>query len=300
MTSKDIKLLISQWEADPKPPILRDPWKRRGDPSGEERAARGALRNRPDLGWALAQRLAGSGRTCPLLKRREYRWIQAAKNLHSGGVTATKHLRDVEVVEFARDLHESDEVRPVLNALLMTRDATAESVAEALHIKPVDVVEAYGDLFFNVLGRKQEMAFIRNLLWQGETASSFICHSSLPTHEENLLAAGFRGSIDDVLRLAGFATDSDDETEEELSSRLTRKMLKIGANFLDTPEALKKAPPAIVSQALDLLKKSKQEQPPTSDPDGLGDFVSSARGVLEKNKKVVEASIEHTNNPKSP
>jgi hypothetical protein len=248
------------------------------------------------LGWALAERLAVSRRSCAILKRREYRWIQAAKNLHSGGVIATKHLKDMEVVEQARQLHESDEIRSVLNAVLLTRGATAQTVADALKIKPVDVIEAYNDLFFNVLNRKDDLGYLRKLLGHGRNDSLFIDVSSLPTAEENLLAAGFKGSIDDVLRLAGFATESDDETEEELSSRMTRKMLKIAGDYLDTPDALKKAPPAIVSHALDMVKKSKVEQPPAFDQDGLGDFVGSARGILEKNKKIVEASIEHTTN----
>lgn len=296
IATADTELLISEWGTDPRPPVIRDPWDRRNDSSGEERAIRAALRNLPDLGWALAKRLAASRRPCALLKHREFRWIQAARNFHTGGVTAAKHLRDMDVVEQARDLHESAEIRPVLNALLMTRDATAQTVAGALNIKPVTVVEAYGDLFFSVLGRKDDLAYIRNLLGHGKPDSLFIGHATLPTAEENLLAAGFAGSIDDVLRLAGFATDSDDETEEALSGRLTRKMLKIGADYLDTPDALKKAPPAIVSHALDMVKKSKVELTPASNPDGLGDFAGTARAILESKKKIVEASIEHKAN----
>jgi hypothetical protein len=294
MTTTETDLLISEWGADPKPPILRDPWNRRNNSTGEERAVKAALRNRPDLGWALAERLAVSRRPCALIKHREYRWIRAARNLHTGGVIATKHLRHTEVVEQARGLHESDEIRPVLNALLMTRDATAQSVAEALNIKPVAVVEAYGDLFFSVLGRKDDLAYLGKILGRGKTDFLFIDSSTLPTAEENLLAAGFTGTIDDVLRLAGFATDSDDLTEEALTSRLTRRLLKTAADYLDSPDALKKAPPTIVTHALDMVKKSKVEQTPAFDPGGLGEFVGTAREILAKNKKIVEASIEHT------
>ena len=296
ITTTETDLLVSEWGANPKPPILRDPWERRNDSSSEERAIRAALRNHPDLGWALAERLAVSRRPCPILKRREFRWIQAARNFHTGSATAAKHLRDVEIVEHALGLHESAEIRPILNAILMTHDATAETVAEALNIKPAAVVEAYNDLFFNALGRKEDMAYIRNLLGHGKSSFLFIRDTDLLTEEENLLAVGFHGTIEHVLRLAGFATDSADETEEALASRLSRKTLKLAANYLDSPDALKKAPPAIVSHALDMVKKSKVELTPASNPDGLGDFVGSARAILEKNKKIVEASIEHTTN----
>jgi hypothetical protein len=299
MTTTETDLLVSEWGANPKPPILRDPWDRRNDSSAEDRAIRAALKNRPDLGWVFAERHAGSLHPCTILKRRRYRWVRAAKNLHTGGATAAKHLRDVEIVEQARALHDSDEIRPVLNALLMTRGATALSVADAAKIRPADVIEAYNDLFFNVLDRKDDLAFMRNILGHGKIDHLFISHSSLPTAEEKLLAAGFMGTIDDVLRLAGFASDADDESEESLSRRLTRKILKAGTDYMDSPDALKKAPPAIVSRAIDMVAKSKVEQTPASDADGLGDFVGAARGILAGKKKIVEASIEHQTHPKA-
>lgn len=101
MTTKETELLISQWGADPKTPILRDPWDRRNDSSAEERAIKAALRNRPDLGWALAERLSASCLPCPILKRLEYRWIQAARNFQTDGGIAAKHLGEVEWADHA-------------------------------------------------------------------------------------------------------------------------------------------------------------------------------------------------------
>jgi hypothetical protein len=96
MTKTETELLISQWGTDPRPPVHRHPWDLRNDAFGEDRATRAALRILPDLGWALAERLAGSRHPCPILKRWDVRWIRAAKNIHTGGVIATKHLREVE------------------------------------------------------------------------------------------------------------------------------------------------------------------------------------------------------------
>jgi hypothetical protein len=83
MTKTESELLIFQWGTDPRPPVHRNPWELRNDAFGEERAA---LRIRPDLGWALAERLAGARHPCPILKRWDDRWIRAARNFHTGGV----------------------------------------------------------------------------------------------------------------------------------------------------------------------------------------------------------------------
>jgi hypothetical protein len=243
MTPETTEFLTAQWGTDPRPPVLPDPWELRGDPSEKDRTNRAALRNRPDLGWAFAERLAGSRRPCPFLKHRECRWIRAAKNYLTGGTMAAKHVRDVEVVALARKLHESKEFRPVLNAALMTRDATAQTVAEALKIKPAAVVEAYHDLFFSVLNRKDDLPYLKTILGYGRNDHLFIDISTLRTDEENLLTAGFEGTIDDVLRLAGLATGGEDESEEDLSKRVKRQILKRGANYLNSPDALKKSLP---------------------------------------------------------
>jgi hypothetical protein len=180
----------------------------------------------------------------------------------------------------------------------MTRGATVQTVADALKIKPIAVVEAYNDLFFNVLNRKDDLAYLKTILGHGRNDSLFIDVSSLPTAEENLLKAGYEGTIDDVLRLSGLVNGGEEESEEDLSKRVKRQILKRGVNYLNSPDALKKPLPPIVSHAIELVKKAPAEQTPAFDPDGLGDFAGAARAILEGNKKIVEASIEQQRNPK--
>lgn len=253
MTTKDTELLISHWGADPRPPILRDPWERRSSSSEPERATRTALRNRPDFGWALAERLAVSRRTCPILKRREFRWIRAARNLHTGGVTAAKHLRDLEIVKQARFLHKSPEIRPILNALLMTRDATAQTVAEALNIKPVEVVEAYGDLFFSVLGRKEDLAYILNLLGHGKPASLFICDSSLRRHIDAFSVPTPRGASNTLLQDL-----ADDPVPKRMEATLHPQFLVKGSDALSLKTLVENChlrTALVVQPKLELAKK---------------------------------------------
>jgi hypothetical protein len=299
MTTETTELLTAQWGTDPRPPVLPDPWERRDDPAGKDRANRAALRNRPDFGWAFAERIASSRRPCPVLKLRECRWIRAAKHHLTGGTMAVKHLRDADVVVLARKLYESKEFRPVLNAALMTRGATVQTVADALKIKPAAVVEAYHDLFFSVLDRKDDLPYLKTILGHGKSDSLFIDVSSLATDEEILLRAGFEGIIDNVLRLAGLTNDEEEETEEDLSKQMKRNILKHGVNFFASPDALKKPLPPIVCHAIGLVKKAPAEQAPAFDPADLGDFRGAARAILEGNRKIVEASIEQQLNQKA-
>jgi len=88
MTPETSEVLTAQWGPDIRPPVLPDPWERRDDPAGKDRTNRAAMRNRPDLGRATAERLANSLRPCPILKHREYRWIRAANNYLTGGTMA--------------------------------------------------------------------------------------------------------------------------------------------------------------------------------------------------------------------
>ncbi|MEY3895814.1 MAG: hypothetical protein RLZZ214_1334 [Verrucomicrobiota bacterium] len=104
-----------------------------------------SLKDRPDFGWALAGRLAESHLNSTLLNRPAYRWLRAAVQLLMTGQSASRRLKDDTVVSQAQDIHESDMLRPVVNAALMARDATARSVSDALH-PDAAVVEASLDV----------------------------------------------------------------------------------------------------------------------------------------------------------
>jgi hypothetical protein len=294
MTTIHIDCLMTLWGLDPQPPVLRDPWDLRRDPSGQDRTVKRVHGDRPDFGWALAQRIASCSRQCPILRRQEYRWIRAAINFLNGDATAARHLREVDIVSKARDLYESDAVRHVLNATLMTREATAATVAEALKISSA-VVEAYADLFFNVLDRKDDFVFLQTILGNGKSDSLFMSKSSLPSDEESLLVTGFNGSIMDVLRDAGLSNEDGEESEDALARQMTRKLLKAGVKYLSSPAALKQRLPAIVSHAIDIAKKSKVEQQPIED-DVSGDFATAARDVLSGDamrlRRAVQACLE--------
>lgn len=302
MTTTETENLIELWGSHPSPPVLADFWVRRRDSFEQERATKTALRDRPDLGWVLAGRLADSRRPCSILKRPEYRWIRAAVQFLQGEAKATRHLNDVEFVGQTLGLYKSDSIRPVLNAALLTRESTGAVIAKAFKIQESpskihsEVVEAYADLFFNVLDRKDDVIFLQKILGGGRSDSFFVSRSSLPSDEESLLAVGFNGSIAEVFRISGFAREEGDESEEDLQKRVKRNVLKAGAKMLESPAAIKRALPVVASHAIDLVKKAPIEQPVSTDDTFSGEFASMARNILTRDAAQMRSAIERNIN----
>ena len=293
MTTTQIAVLISLWGIDPISPILPDPWVKRDTSVAQERAIKASLRNRPDLGWALAGRMAASNRPCTLLNRPEYRWIRAAIHLLTFGAKASKRLKDIDVVIKAREIHESDSLRPVMNAALMTCEANTCNIAEAFKLTP-EVVDAYITLFFNVPDRINDISLISSIIGLRQPAHLYTDKSIIPTDEEILLTAGYEGTIATVMRLAGLL-GGEEETHEDLIKRVKNSALKAADKWSASPKSLKHTPPAIVSLGFALANKTELEQLLGTD-EGMGEFHTMARSVLDRQRVAVQASIEKKRN----
>ena len=177
------ELLASLWGEDPASPFRADPWKSLR--FGQLWAVRQELMDRPDLGWAMAMRLAKCGRRLPVNEGESFTLIDVAISLINGG--GKKHEEsEVQAVRKAWGIHEANGSRVLLEAMLLTLDATAESVAEVLGIE-VEVVQVFSELFFNVLDRKEDLRYL-----------SRIVQAAAPDDQE-LLGGGLNGTVDDVL-----------------------------------------------------------------------------------------------------
>jgi len=119
------------------------------------------LRDRSDYGLEMLPLLRLSGATSPLLERPAFKWLRLA--LAAIGTPGANHVDgpEIQVVREAIDLHfHSYSRRLPLQAALLARDSTAESVAAALRLSP-QFVEAYADIFHNVLVRKRDWFYRR-------------------------------------------------------------------------------------------------------------------------------------------
>ena len=118
--------------------------------------------SQPNFGWVMGHQMGIRGWTSPLLGKPPYRWVSLVLKLvetrFKEGITdpAVMIVSEADALNMNRD----SPLRVLLNATLLARDATVETVAGALGLDP-QLVDAYADLFFNVLDRKDEPAYLQ-------------------------------------------------------------------------------------------------------------------------------------------
>ena len=281
MTIAEIEIIISHWGSEPaRPvrPILEERWS--GDSkSGSEFSDGGrALRENPGLGWAFAKRIVIGGRTYPLVKKKNrFHRVSAAIALllaeQRGGAPASEAL----VVSQARELDGSPSVRPVLRAALLAVDATLELVATSLKLS-VEVVDAYQDLFFNVLDRKDDFEYISKLVGGDNSPSvAFAREQAKVSATDPLLAVARIGTVQDVMVAAGLS-NAEELSSAAVSETLRRNALSAAIAWFADPGNQNKAPSQLVALGLDLVKRMSQQpdQAETADASsGMGAFFAS-------------------------
>lgn len=120
--------------------------------------------------------------------------------------------------------------RMVLEALLMAPDNTLEKVAKQMHYR-LDVVTAYEKLFFNVMDRRADEAFIAAVVYPRtrlvEAFENYIANENLGTV---LMRAGYNHGARDVLYAAGFpsATGMYSDASPDTVSKLEASIMANG------------------------------------------------------------------------
>lgn len=99
--------------------------------------------------------------------------------------------------------------RTVINALLMVEDIEYPAIAKALRksISP-EGVEAYATCFYDIAGRKEDLALLASIVYPHGRYAEFVKDSfDSEAFSQLLLRAGFNNGVDDVLAMAGIRTD---------------------------------------------------------------------------------------------
>lgn len=272
MTTKESELLTTLWVEDPVSPFFREPWQpiqilRRWMLKPE-------LMERPDLGWALALRLVKYGWNSPLLDAPAFGPIRMALTFIGGGGEKLAGDPDFEAVVKAWEIHRSQDMRHLLHAMLLPLESDAETVAEIMGVAP-KVVETFGALFFNVLDRREDLPYLRKII------------KNAPAGEADLLMVGLNGTVDDVMHAAGCGGHAAEQSVESLTDRVRHNMMAVGAAWTVAPG--KKAPPALVAQAMAFVQRPATEfagDEKTREPGAFSEFV---RAQLEADNKKNEA-----------
>ena len=249
------------------------------------------------FGWKAATQLAKYDCVLPIFPRGSDKWFYRAWLL----MKDPKANEDVEAYDPIREawiIDHRPEQRPtkeLLRALLITTGATTERVADILHIAH-DVVEAYECLFFNVIARKDDATYIRNYVYPDTKMEEM-----LPGYFEKanlgriLLRIGYNYTTDDILHFAGMRLLSYKEgiTQAQALEDYQHKTMANGLILANTGFLNYASPIAGLVAAKNLATSINigGKDGGAGADDGLGDFVGSARVVLDKNKKIIEGSI---------
>ena len=176
------------------------------------------------------------GIEAPLIDHATYNFLDAYKNLRFGWSCAWKMAR--YGLEFPGNLEEEDEwvwraflynksrkfwnpaighayaltghkrahERQIIDALILAPESTAKSVAKCVNL-PVEVIEAYEKLFFNIFDRKQDELYISSIVYpKGRMVEMYDEYPRVEPMGAMLMRSGFNNGPADVCYLDGFSS----------------------------------------------------------------------------------------------
>lgn len=119
-----------------------------------------------------------------------------------------------------------------IKALLIVDDVTHGFVANKLHL-PIETVIAYEKLFFNVIDRKKDHAFIASIVYpEGRLVEAMESYVENTGMDQILLRAGFTKGSDHVLYAIGLKENPyANEDAAEQATRLDRTFLADGCLY---------------------------------------------------------------------
>lgn len=153
------------------------------------------------FGWDVAQRLAETKTPFPAILHGDDLFVWRAYNYILGGEDAAVHGAVMLTLE------ESKNTRTQIEALLVADGVDCSFVARRLGLRE-DVVKAFEKLFYNVLDRKEDHAFLANLLYpEGrmvEGMEDYLERTDLATL---LKRAGYTQGVQHVLYASALSKD---------------------------------------------------------------------------------------------
>lgn len=160
------------------------------------------LRNYKDMGfgWNFARTLARNGLDFPPAATSTDDWLWRAYlyNRNKAKYRDETIMRTLAYITPGSRMQKS-----IMHALLANEHITPKVVAEAMNI-PVEVIQAYQHLFFDIEGRRDDFAFIAALVYpHGRVVEFYADYIHTEALENLLLRAGYNNGVEDVLYFAG-------------------------------------------------------------------------------------------------
>lgn len=179
------------------------------------------------FGWDFAQAMnANEDTPFPAILHGDDLYVWRAYNFLNGG--------EDSVIASALQLTLADNVMLAnqIKALLVTEDITARYIADKLGM-PEETIIAYEKLFFNVLDRKRDHAFLAQVIYpEGrlvEAAEDYIERTDVG---EILLRAGFNNGAEHILYAMGLSNNPYGHKDvHDIATQLDRTFLSDGCLF---------------------------------------------------------------------
>jgi len=185
----------------------------------------------PAFGWFAVERLCAAGVKSPIFPEGKMNWLYRAW-LWKRQPEQYRNHASIIPVRLALDIHAGASGRPtraILNAALISSDATIEAVASALGL-PCDLVAAYEAVFFNVLDRRDDQTYLANIVYpHGRLEEQLDNYLEVTSLDVLLLRIGYNGRLKDVPYAAGLRDNpTAGMTGTEAAARLEEAFLTTG------------------------------------------------------------------------
>jgi len=188
---------------------------------------------RPDFGWEVVQSLQAYGLRKPVFFEGKLKWIFRAWRMTA---RPDRDDRWTGAIRWAYNLYSNPELegtRATLEGAMVIKDSTLASVSRMTGLS-ADAVECYDTLFWNVLDRRQDLAYLQSMIYPKGRVEEMV-KGFFHTHNlgKILRRIGYNNNYEDLAYGGGFRFSPVDTISivdaKEQNERLT---LGIGAYML--------------------------------------------------------------------
>ena len=233
--------------------------------------------NDPAFGWYFAKHFA-KARESLHYAAQDFPWIRHAYNVQRFGNKLNPRAfenNEPTATAISWQMPEFYNYGIMVKGLLLAPDATVEKIAELTNLN-IDAIRAYEQLFFNVLDRKADTAYLCRLVYPNGIISEILPDHHIPANlETQVLSAGYKNGMKAVMHLMGARGMLEHKSDDATS--LEREIMA-NANFYARNGGLNQNHPAVQQgrQLLAAAKKGSHDAGmPVADPGGPTSLGSS-------------------------
>jgi len=237
------------------------------------------------FGWDIAQRLAVMNYTFPAYLSEGAHWVYKAWAMLRFGADNIKK-EDAFIIHEAHDLAFSSnraQTASAIKALLLCVDATVENVADDLALNP-RLIAAFEELHFNVIGRKQDLMFLRNVVYPDSRIDETLPdYRSRAVIDKMLMRIGYNSDRKTALFFSGFRPRGlTDQTVDQTSSKFQQALMQTGALMASSGMLWMDRSHTTISAARNFLQTSKLSGETVGQGDGMISLADAMRGELDR------------------